>query len=277
MRPSRYVKLLWLTLLFSLSAPLAWAAPQPESGYSFPRDASVHGHRIDWLIEITMVFCIILFVIMCIWMALAVFKHGEDHEAEYDHGDTKHSMYVAFSLSAIIFLIVDGNLFYWAVKDLNEAFWAFDDAYAAENHLKVEINAHQWAWDFRYAGPDDVFNTADDIVTLNDFRVPVDTPVIVQIASTDVLHSFALPNFRVKMDAVPGSITQLWFQAKRTGDYDISCAQHCGTNHYKMKGQISVLTQEDYDAWFRHATRVSELAYDPEDESAHWGWTWEKL
>ena len=69
----------------------------------------------------------------------------------------------------------------------------------------------------RYAGPDGKFNTRDDIVTTNDMRVPVGVPVLLQLAASDVLHSFSLPNFRIKQDAVPGMINRLWFQAKETG------------------------------------------------------------
>ena len=90
------------------------------------------------------------------------------------------------------------------LQDINKVFWNFDEVEQRPDAVRIEVNAHQWAWDARYAGPDGKFNTKDDIVTLNDIRVPVDTPVLLQLASTDVIHSFYLPNFRVKQDAVPG-------------------------------------------------------------------------
>src|SRR5689334_19009697 len=89
---------------------LAAAGPQPESGFGLPHDASEHGHRIDWLIKVTMGFVIILFVIMCIWLFTACFKHRENHEAEYDHGDARKQIRFAAGLSALIFFVVDGNL-----------------------------------------------------------------------------------------------------------------------------------------------------------------------
>src|SRR5262249_41388044 len=151
----------------------------------------------------------------------------------------KHAITVALTISAIIFFVVDGNLFVNAMNDLSKAFWNFAEVEAMPNVLRIEVNAHQWAWDARYAGPDGRFSTKekpsdDDIVTLNDIRVPVDTPVLIQLSSTDVIHSFYLYNFRVKQDAMPGMINRLTFQAKEIGEYDIGCAQHCGTNHYKM-------------------------------------------
>jgi cytochrome c oxidase subunit 2 len=268
-------------LAFSLAAAflalpaLASAEPLRGSGWGLPHDASVDGHRIDWLINITGVFVAILFVIMCIWMAIAAFKHGKDHQAEYDHGSTRHHVVTALVISGLIFLVVDGNLFYFSVKDLHEAFWNFSADERADV-VRLEVNAHQWAWDARYEGPDGRFNTADDIVTLNDIRVPEGRPVIVQVASTDVIHSFSLPHFRQKMDAVPGVVNRLWFQAKETGQYEIVCQQHCGVAHYLMRGVLTVLPDAEYEAWASHASRIAELSHDPADAEAAWGWEWKK-
>jgi cytochrome c oxidase subunit 2 len=273
-------------LLVLLSGGAALAAPesndvQPESGWGLPRDASVDGFgsEIDWLINITTVFVTILFVIMCIWMLYAVFKHNQSHKAEYDHGNSKHSVKVALIISAVIFFIVDGNLWFKSTKDTNRdgGFWNHANAEAQPDALRIEVNAHQWAWDLRYAGPDGKFNTQDDIVTLNEMKVPADTPVLLQLASTDVIHSFYLPNFRVKQDAMPGMINRLWFRAKDLGHYDIACAQHCGVNHYKMKGKLTVLTKQDFAAWLADASKNAQRGYDPEDKEAHWGWEWKKI
>jgi cytochrome c oxidase subunit 2 len=160
------------------------------------------------------------------------------------------------------------------VLDLNKIFWNFDGVEARPDVVTIEINAHQWAWDARYAGPDGKFNTKDDIVTLNDIRVPEGVPVLMQIASTDVIHSLYLPNFRVKQDAVPGMINRLWFEAKETGQFVIGCAQHCGVNHYKMQGMLTVLSREDYKAWAEETSQRSARAFDPKDEEAQWGWEW---
>src|SRR5581483_7940233 len=101
--------------------------------------------------------------------------------------------------------------------------------------VRIEVNAHQWAWDVRYTGPDGKFNTADDVTSLNEITVPVDAPVILELASTDVVHSLYIPNLRIKQDVVPGTLTKAWFQATETGQFEIGCAQHCGTHHYKMR------------------------------------------
>jgi cytochrome c oxidase subunit 2 len=78
----------------------------------------------------------------------------------------------------------------------------------------------------------------------------------------------------VKRDAVPGEITKLTFQARESGEFVISCAQHCGPNHYKMRGVLTVLPRERYQEWLAMAGALARAAYDPEDAEAHWGWEW---
>jgi cytochrome c oxidase subunit 2 len=260
--------------LATFSAAMVYAGPQPETGLGLPRDVSVEGHRIDWLIKVTGLFTAILFVIMCIWMLTAAVKHNEKHEAEYDHGNARHQVRFAAGLSALIFFVVDGNLWVNSTIDVTSTFWNFEKAEAAPNAVRIEINAHQWAWDARYPGPDGKFNTADDVVTLNDIRIPVNAPVIFQIAATDVIHSFWIPNLRVKQDAMPGMINRMWVSAKETGQFDIACTQHCGTNHYKMKGTLTVLTAEEYAKWLAEASANGARAYNPDDKDSHWGWDW---
>lgn len=275
MGPLVFLRRFLLTALV-LFPSLGAAAVEGEQGWGLPRDVSLEGHRIDWLIQITMVFVGLLFVIMVVWMLIAVFKHDKTHAAQYDHGDSRHHVLVACALSSVIFFVVDGNLFVNSVVDLNQAFWNWERA-AAPDAIRVQVNARQWAWDIRYAGADGEFNTPDDIVTLNDMRVPVDTPIYVQLTAVDVLHSFYLPNLRVKTDAVPGTVNHLWFQATQTGEFNIACAQHCGTHHYKMKGLLTILSKDEFKVWGEEAAINSALAYDPQDSAAHWGWKWEKI
>jgi cytochrome c oxidase subunit II len=267
-----------LALLAFFTPALALAAldPTPEggNGWGFPRDVSLHGWRIDQLIEVTMVFVVILFVIMVVWMLIAMLKHGENHTAEYDHGDAQKQVIKGLALSSIIFFVVDGNLFVNSVIDTTVGFWNFDHAESQENTVRLEINARQWAWDTRYAGPDGQFNTGDDIITVNEIRIPEKAPVIVQLASSDVLHSFYLPHLRVKTDAVPGMVNRFWFQAQETGVFEIGCAQHCGMAHYKMKGLLTVMPQAEFAAWASLASQNAQRAFDANDTTAHWGWNW---
>ncbi len=263
-----------------LVAHAAFAAIQPEAGIGLPRDVSLDGWRIDKAMNITHVVNIVFFGIMCGWMAWSIFKHnGKKHEAVYDHGESKKPALIAVFVAALV--LSDVELFYSSIKGLDEAFWNWDIPNKNEKTVRIEINAHQWAWDGRYAGPDKKFSTPlepseDDVITWNEFTVPVNTPVHLQITSTDVIHAFYLPNFRVKIDAMPGMLNQLWFQATQTGEFEIGCAQHCGTNHYKMRGKLNVVTEEEYQRWLTEASTIAKSAYDPDDASARWGWKWKE-
>jgi cytochrome c oxidase subunit 2 len=255
------------------TARLASAAPRPESGYGLPRDVSADGHRIDWLIQFTTIATTIIFVLVGAVLLVALVRHRRGHRAEYNPG-SKRSIAVVAGFVAVIALAVDGNLFVHTLVDMERFFWNFAAVEKRPDTVRIEVQAHQWAWAVRYAGKDGRFNTPDDVVTLNDVRVPVGTPVLIQLASVDVIHSFSVPNLRVKRDAVPGEITKLTFQAREEGEFEIPCAQHCGPNHYKMRGVLTVLSKERYGAWLETAAAVARVAYDPEDAEAHWGWEW---
>jgi cytochrome c oxidase subunit 2 len=259
----------------ALFANNAWAAVEPEPGWGLPVDFSKEGYRIDRLIQTTTIFVSILFVITCLWMLIACIKHNKNHKAHYDHGSGRKQVWKALSISCLIFFVVDGNLLYNATIDVNTVFWNFEDAEDPNNgHLKIQINARQWSWEFHYPGADGQFDTPDDIYTVNDMPIPVDRPIVVQLAAIDVIHSFYLPNLRVKTDAVPGTINRFWFEAIRTGEVDIACAQHCGTHHYKMQGRLQIMSTEDFKAWESAASKSAEITYDEPDTHARWGWEW---
>jgi cytochrome c oxidase subunit 2 len=261
------------SLLAVAAARAASAAPAVETGYGLPRDVSADGHRVDELMTFTTIATGLIFVLVGAVLLFALVRHGRRHRAAYLPG-SKGSIGVVAGFVAVVALAVDGNLLVHTLVDMEKIFWNFAAADAHPETVRIEVQAHQWAWSARYAGEDRRFNTPDDVVTLNDIRVPVNAPVLVQLASVDVIHSFNLPNFRVKADAVPGDLTRLRFEAREEGEYEISCAQHCGPNHYKMRGVLTVLPKERFQEWLTMAAALARPAYDPEDEEAHWGWEW---
>jgi cytochrome c oxidase subunit 2 len=240
---------------------------------SLPPDASVEGHRIDWLIHFTLVSTTIIFVVVAAMLLYTLVRHGRRHAASYDHGG-KATIAAVLGLVAVVLFAVDGTLFVHTLVDMRKVFWNFADAEKRPDVVRIEVEAHQWAWLARYPGPDGKFATPDDVVTTNDIRVPVGPPVVIQLASVDVIHSLNLPHFRVKRDAVPGSINKLMFSAKDTGEFEIACAQHCGPNHYKMRGVLTVLPPERWREWLSAAEADARRAFDPEDAEARWGWEW---
>ena len=117
--------------------------------------------------------------------------------------------------------------------------------------LTVQITGKQFAWDVVYPGPDGKFGTADDRAFLDELHVPVGKPVHVVLKAKDVIHSFFLPNFRLKQDMVPGRTIEGWFEATKPGKYELPCAELCGFGHSGMKGWVHVHTPEEYQKWVK--------------------------
>jgi cytochrome c oxidase subunit 2 len=202
------------------------------------------------------------------------FRASAGGKAHYDRGDTKKDAVKALVLSTVIFVVVDGTLLVRSHIDINEVYWNFPEGDPEVMH--VEVLAQQWAWNFRYAGKDGKFNTPDDIVTLNDFRVPEGKKILLQLTSKDVIHSFFLANCRMKRDANPGEITRMWFQLKpnTAGHYQVTCAEMCGYAHYLMQAKFEVMKPNDFEKWLEEAAKWSQIAYDPAKAEQHWGWDW---
>jgi cytochrome c oxidase subunit 2 len=115
--------------------------------------------------------------------------------------------------------------------------------------VTVRVIGQQWAWSFQQPGPDGVLDTADDIRTVGEMHVVVNTTYRFELVSRDVVHSFAIPAFRLKQDALPGRTISGWFRPNRVGTYDIQCTQMCGIGHAMMAGRIVVETPQDHAAW----------------------------
>lgn len=262
--------------LGALAAAAARAAPLPEKGFGLPLDVSRDGHHVDSLLWFTLAAIVAIYLVVLAGMAWTFLRHGRAHRAVFS-GGSRRSIGLLVGSITVIAVAVDGHLFVSTIRDMDQVFWNFAEVDRRPDVVRIEINAHQWAWVARYAGPDGRFGTEDDVVTTNDLRVPVGQPVLIQLASTDVIHSLYLPNLRVKRDAVPGMVNGLWFQAERTGQFEFGCAQHCGPNHYKMRGVLTVLTREAWQQWLREFSEVAQRGFDPDDQAAHWAWPWRSL
>ena len=168
--------------------------------------------------------------------------------------------------------------------------------------LVVQVTGEQFAWNVHYAGPDGVFGRTDiklidlqsnplgldrsdpaakdDVTTLNQLYLPVNKPIIVRLRSKDVIHSFGVPEFRVKQDAIPGLTIPIWFvpnvttaeMRTRTGNpefqYQIACAQLCGLGHSRMRGFVTVQTAEEFQKWMA-TKRQSSRAHRTPSSNRH--------
>jgi cytochrome c oxidase subunit II len=217
-----------------------------------PHDASAHGHHVDAVLRFLIVSTGTCFAIMAaILLVSVVFHRGRGRTARYTHGNRRRDRMAAALAGAVVLFGIDAVAVVRSAGALRSDFWAFPDA--DPRAVRVEVTAQQWAWTFRYPGADGVFATPDDIVTLNELRVPVDRPVTLQLTSKDVVHAMYLPNFRTKVDAIPGTVTRMWFAPREVGTFEIGCAQHCGAWHYKMRGELTVMAGEGFGRWLERA------------------------
>jgi cytochrome c oxidase subunit 2 len=235
----------------------------------FPDDISSTGAWVDRLFWLAtgLTGTAFLLVVVALGLFLWRYRAKPGWRAYYTHGDDRWARGLTFGLALLVFLLIDVQLAYhdhhaWS------AVWGSPPS--AKEAVRVQIMPEQFAWNIRYAGADGLFRTADDVTTLNQLHVPPRRPVIVQLSSKDVVHSLFLPNLRVKMDAVPGMVTSLYFQAQRPGTYDIACAEHCGFGHYRMRGFLVVEdSEEGFHQWL--AEQTSERTPD-----LSWGWDWNR-
>ena len=125
--------------------------------------------------------------------------------------------------------------------------------------LTVKVIGQQWAWTFVDPGADGKLDTDDDIATVDELHIQVGKTYHYELTTKDVLHSFFVPVFRLKQDAVPGREIDGWFQATQTGEYDISCAQICGVGHALMGSRIFIETAEEHQKWVAEHTPTTPI------------------
>lgn len=173
------------------------------------------------------------------------FKARDGVRTQYVTGDIKsEKRWVSYPHMAVLVfdvVIVIGALRVWNTVKVAEPM----------PEETVRIVAQQWAWTFVHAGPDGRLDTADDIKTVDDLYVQRDRVYRFELHSKDVLHSFSVPVFRLKQDAVPGRMIAGWFTPTLAGTFDIQCAEICGVGHGLMAGRIHVQTEAAHQEWLR--------------------------
>jgi cytochrome c oxidase subunit 2 len=252
----------------------------------FPQGAaSVEGEKIDLMLYITIAVTGVVFLITQVLLFWFCFKYQEKEGRKafyFPHNNKLELLWTTIPAIALTVLVVFG-LKYWFKMTNDPPVTSMVNGVEKKTTL-VEITGHQFGWEMRYPGKDGVlgkknyqlYNTPsgnilgvdfndpaslDDIHVSADMHIPVNIPVKLVINSMDVIHDVGLPHFRMKMDAVPGIPTTMWFtprytteeMKKRTGNpdfvYEISCDQICGKGHFSMRGTIVVESEADYNKW----------------------------
>jgi cytochrome c oxidase subunit 2 len=175
---------------------------------------------------------LILFIIVTGVSAYFIFKYRRRGKVEMTSGvDHNVKLEVLWTVIPTILVFI---VFVWGFKTYLKMHVAPKDA------IQVKVTAQKWFWTFDYA------NGAN---SLNELIVPAGKPVRLLMSSQDVIHSFYVPNFRIKMDVLPNRYTTTWFTAKEPGDYQIFCAEYCGKGHSEMLGKVTVKSETDYNSW----------------------------
>ena len=250
-----------------------------------PIDASAHGHEVDSLIVWVHWMMLVLFVGWSLYFIYVLFKFraGANPKASYEGSHSHFSRWVEGGVVLAEAILLIG----FAIPS-----WARWVSPPPEGEtFEVRVVAQQFQWNVHYPGPDDVFGRTDislvddaagnplgldrsdpaardDVFKLNQLVLPVDTDITIRLASKDVIHSFYLPQMRVKQDVIPGMLIPVHFRAVQATPpesrylpptvldcvatktcWEIACAQLCGITHYRMQGFYTVLPQDEFDAW----------------------------
>jgi cytochrome c oxidase subunit 2 len=215
-------------------------------GYLVPQASSYAAH-IDWLfalILVTVGFWFVVAEVAFLWLCVR-FRRRPGVPARYVAGTSKEEKrWISWPHYAVIacdVVLIVATVYVWI--EVKQSMPPPDE--------HVRIVAQQWAWVFVHAGPDAKLGTADDIVTVDELHVRVDRVYQFELVSTDTLHSFSVPAFRLKQDAVPGRTIRGWFKPTQRGRFDIQCAEICGIGHALMPGTVVIESPQEHEAWMR--------------------------
>ncbi len=208
-----------------------------------PENVSTYGEEIDSLFYLIYYITGAVFILVTVVMAffLVMYRHREGRAAVYSHGNT--ALEIIWTVVPAIILIV--------LAFMSVSTWTKVKASAPPSDFNLQVTGKQFNWEILYPGPDGKFGTKDDFKIDNEMHVPVNKVVRITLKAKDVIHSFYLPNLRLKQDAVPGREILVWFEATKTGKYELPCAELCGFGHSGMLGWLFVDSPEDYEKWVK--------------------------
>ena len=213
-----------------------------------------------------------VFIAVCLFMVYCVFKfsYKEGRKVEYKPEDNKLEIILTVATTLGVAALLAPGLIVWN-QFIN----------VPSNAINIEVMAWQWNWQYRLPGEDEKLGTSntlnindenpfginlddpngkDDIlIQSSELHLKTNRPVKILLKSVDVLHNFYVPQFRAKMDAVPGLVTYYWFEPNKEGDYEVLCAEYCGVGHYAMRAKVVVDNEENYKKWLEQQETFSNF------------------
>ncbi|WP_324717814.1 cytochrome c oxidase subunit II [Carboxydochorda subterranea] len=249
-------------LVWAVTAAAVVATVVATKHWWLPPVASTQGMAIDRLFLVVFSIISVVFVLVHLLLGFTAMRFRQTSAAQraahwHENRRLEAGWTIATAGILIVLTIFGGSL------------WLQVHGSPPSGAMTVEVVAQQFGWQFHYPGPDGVLapvdltrdsfrsplgiqraerGAADDVIT-NELHLVVNRPVRLLIRSKDVIHSFYVPHFRFKQDAVPGRVTQVWFTPTRTGTYPIACAELCGVGHFVMASTLKVETPDQFEAW----------------------------
>lgn len=227
---------------------------------------------IDTALDVTLWICGFVFVAINLFIALAIvrYRNRKGHRADYEPENAALEKRLTLWTGLGIAGMLAPGLIAW-----NEF------VTVPSNAAVVEATGQQWQWSFRYPGKDGVLGTAeahhvtpdnpfglnpedpygqdDVLVESNELHIPLGKPIKILLRSKDVLHDFYVPQFRAKMDLVPGILTYYWITPTRTGTFEILCAELCGVGHHAMRGSVVVDNAKTFQTWLADQPTFAQI------------------
>ena len=238
----------------------------------FPPIASDHGAGIDRMLRYLLVSVGLVYVVGNAVLGYFVWRFCRQEKVTLRMASKQAERRWSLIPAVAIMLVAESGVFALGLPVLGRYYSA-----PPEDTLTVELTAEQFAWNIRYTGADGKFGrtpaqlitlnnpigldttdpgSRDDIVLVNDIHLPVNRPARIRLRSKDVIHSFFVPDFRVKQDAVPGMTIDIWFVPTQTGIFELACNQLCGFGHYTMRGLVTVVSAEDFENWLQEQSPI---------------------
>lgn len=244
-------------------------------------DLASNWSMVDLTVGITFWVAGVVFVLVNLFTAycLVKFRHKPGHKAHYEPESHKLEIILTVITSVGVAAMLAPGLVAWG-----------DFVKVPDNAMQVEAVGKQWHWSYRFPGEDGQFGNTDVrqvsadnplgldpadpagqddiIVDAPVAHLPVNQPIHMLLRSTDVLHNFTVPQFRVKMDLVPGMVTYQWFEVTQPGTYEVLCEELCGIAHFAMRSKVIVEEQADFDAWLDAQPTFAETQGRPVGDPA---------
>jgi cytochrome c oxidase subunit 2 len=226
-------------------------------GWILPHGSSTFAPQIDFLYYLILVITGIAFVVVEVGLVYFCFKYRSQpgRKAHYTHGNvTAEVIWTAVPAVTVVMIGVLSARVWDHIKGRDSV---------PAGAMPYGVAAKQFEWNISYPGADGQLGTTDDFRVRNQLHIPVNRDILVNLTAEDAIHSFFVPAFRIKQDAVPGMHIRVWFRATEPGQYELGCAELCGMGHYKMRAFVTVHTQEEYDQWLAERATQAQANAQP--------------